>query len=199
MNILNKKNILLTSTSPVKLQAFKNIFDCKPKDSITVDGCGNPEQPVGHLETLICCKRRIEHALSTINVREYDGVISIENGIHKIGKECFDVVHIIYYDTNEHMYYHKSGCDFPFENYLWEETQNKIDNVKTTLGWSITIGDVVAEKFGYNKKNWIKEYVALGKPLDRVEQITNVMFFFFTLKNHFYFVLCLSFLLYDVN
>ena len=186
MNFQNQR-VLLTSTSPVKFQAYKNAFTCEPNFRMGVEGCGNPEQPVGYLETLVCCKNRIEHVIEKSNVglgdydvgdyevRDYDIIMAIENGIQKIADECFDVVHVVCYDTKNGLYFHKSGAHFKFENYLWEETENKKENIKTTLGWSITIGDIVAEKFGYNKKNWIKDYVALNNPLDRVSQISSVL------------------------
>lgn len=72
----------LTSTSEIKINAFCNasvnyaqqchkFTDIEPgiarsRDQCTpidTQKCGNPEQPVGNLQGMMCCKRRIEWAL----------------------------------------------------------------------------------------------------------------------------------------
>lgn len=177
MRVSNSK-FLLCSKSAVKMAACEKMFGYKP-DTVSVENCSNPEQPVGSLNGLICAKQRVQFALKADPriAQKYTHVFSIESGIEREKDvdgvvECCDVVHVVVFDTCSGVYFYYQGSKkFQFEESLWEETRDDPNNAKSSLGWSLTVGEVVERKFGYNKKNWSKDYTALGEPLDRVEQI----------------------------
>ena len=178
------RNVLLVSESAVKVEAFEKAYGVTPV-TIAVSGDVNPEQPVGRTETLVCCKRRIESVIEMKDhpnvleheLKQYDYLVAIENGIVQDTTtektKCYDFVYVVIYDTKKRVYYCMSGGHFQFNGMLWADTRPGEDD--NCLGWPITIGETVAEKYGYNPKNWSKDYDYYGAARDRVDLIADVL------------------------
>lgn len=167
----------LTSTSAIKLEALRKFLGDDADSSFEIighdtSGCGNPEQPVGHLNTLICCKRRIEWLMRQMPqlLRSKNHIIvSIENGIEKNQDNvCQDYAHVMIYIPGDRYWHAKSeGIDFPLD--YWDEA--KSSSVESEFGWSITVGDIFHKRTGCDKKNWMKEHAKQ----DRLYQITDAL------------------------
>lgn len=192
---------LLCSQSPVKVAAFKQAFGFPPTETLNVDVSVNPEQPVGSLNGLICAKQRIQFALehlvssdslllSNLRLQQFDYILAIESGIQcvesvdssdssesidKKDKKCYDVVHVVFYDVVNDCYGYALGGGFRFEPELWEKTFNAPENIKTSLGWSLTVGEVVERELHYDQKNWMKDYNVYGRQIDRTDQLASVL------------------------
>lgn len=173
-------SILLTSLSSVKRQALEQCLESafEGHDFVSTDDCENVEQPVG-VGGLICCKQRIEWTLTNSPVAKLARyVVSIENGIEKSQQgKCFDVVHIMIYCCKTKQYFYFRGGEIEFPSKYWDEAY--LQSSHNELGWSVTVGKVLAKQLGTNPKNWIGSLSKLQEtPLkypDRVDQICAVL------------------------
>lgn len=176
-------SFLLASTSTIKKDALVKYLKTSVKTPVvftySVDDCGNPEQPVG-IGGLVACKRRIQWILENkqdfLRKNEIVAVYSIENAIKRtiVSKDqdldqCFDVAHVMFYKMSTGIYEYNSGNGIQFENKYWDKTYEKSKD-KNDYGWSLTVGEVIAQEFGFNPKNWVKEYKDMLDHKDTLDQ-----------------------------
>jgi adenine phosphoribosyltransferase len=158
-------NIVLTSKSKIKVAAVRDLYKVENLTCVSTSQCGNPEQPVGIENGLICCKRRIEWYFENFQVPDNtDLIISIENGI--TAREQFqDLVHILVYTVDDGIYYYRCGGAVTFDRRYYElalEGSKPHEN-----GMSVTIGEIMHLEHRYPKDNWMLGYAEL----DRKDQI----------------------------
>jgi non-canonical (house-cleaning) NTP pyrophosphatase len=175
--------VLLTSTSPIKIKALQNVlgpgYVIEDHDT---SACGNPEQPVGATESLICCKRRIEWLLKELNglSPEFHSIASatiysIESGIERVEIERVegesgpvDVVHVLIYNNGVYTYSRGATIKFPLQ--IWDLA--KEESRSSELGWSVTVGEVISRGIPQmDAKNWMLK----TSGIDRTDQITGVV------------------------
>ena len=183
-------SIILTSTSAVKIKALERCvylnnfsdFHC-----ISTDDCGNVEQPVG-IGGIVCCKNRVEWVREHVaHSKDAKFIVSIENAIEQKNEKCFDVTHILVYDSKLKVYHYFRGGEIQFPREYWDAAyQLSIENNGVNgLGWSITVGDIFAKRLGTDPKNWIGSLQKLDtemslKFIDRADQICDVLQYCFT-------------------
>jgi hypothetical protein len=145
-------SILVTSQSKLKVDTVASIFPLDKYSITTVDctACNLPAQPVDCAE--YCAKQRLNYA-KDMHSRQFDYIISIENGICNNKEECHVLI------EHKGLLVHSAGkislaipksaleelCTYPKNNY-----NSKIN------GYDITIGDILHKHDqNINPKDWI--------------------------------------------
>lgn len=184
----NKMTILLTSKSPLKIEAVKKVLnDLNVK---TVSLAGKHEQPFGpsaahKRDSLECAQYRIDNACLE-DTKDIDFIVAIENGIVKEDGVYYDVCDVVIYDAKEKQNY--STLNMPFDSMVKigvPGTHEKdIWNVYSKDG---TVGSQIAQKFKFMKDdgktydgtNWMKH---LG--IDRIKQMEESLAYVHNFMKH---------------
>jgi adenine phosphoribosyltransferase len=196
--------ILLTSKSQIKFDVVQEAFKsstCPHNDKISIEQIsvsGGTEQPFGtdtkwKRDSLKCAVYRIEQIFKNNTedyVRQYDFIISIENGICKdfesphplIDSPHYDVADVAIYDVNKKTFYTTLYMPFsemskvpipPKEATYLEKKYQKDGSLNETGGQIISREYELWERKGeiYNDKNWMKNF-----GLDRHIQIIKSLY-----------------------
>lgn len=171
--------IALTSESPIKVKAVREIFKPNYKNLIIETfntGQDLPSQPIND-GGMMACRERIKVLDKKLKekVKEYDYIISIESSIlFDVNKEIYDVVNIILKEKGDVYMITSSFIKIPkLFHRLIEILSRKYTNKKTMIpSFNLTFGQILKEKrFVKDDKNWMKELV----DVDRQNQIKDAI------------------------
>ena len=162
-------SILVTSTSKIKLDAIKEVFDL---DIIPLfqNVENNPSQPFGLDDTgctaaLVCAINRLKSVSS--NHRDNPKVkyiVSIENGVIDLYKNgiLFDICDVALIDTTTkelittRYFTNHIKVSIPNPNVYLSTIKNNSTHSK--LGFSTTFGSLIAKDFSTSSNNWMETF-----------------------------------------
>lgn len=166
-------NILLASTSPIKVEAIKRVFPDATITTIDCAGCELPEQPLNCGD--FCARARLQYAKTQA---ESEYIISIENSVDGApGMGHADRCHVVF--ERKGLFGYSAGCvAYPIDPRIMAraiiETIDSTDphappaGTKRIRGLKPTIGELYHTlDASINHKNWVKTVYKS----DRTDQI----------------------------
>ncbi len=156
---------LITTENALKVGCVKTFLG---NNCITKKFDGSVQQPFGLVDgirqSLWCAVERIQQAIAYLAQENIDVelIVAVENGIVNVNGVYYDICDAVVYDVAKNFYYttlHKKSTELmpvPIHSRIFDEAMTR----------GITCGEIFAERFTYDKGNWMKE---LG--VDRSVQI----------------------------
>lgn len=181
------KNILLLSTSSLKLDAVNEAFTVD--NHITTCACsipGFPEQPIVDAKNtgFHFAKERMNFAKNKNNFDEYDYVISIENCMLLSLKTMNDpwpgdVCYVLIYSKGllAHGESYGIAIDPKYSDALLYENKRKYVKYNNKIyGFSITIGEIInQENSNIDPKNWMKTLFNIDRKDQIIDAVLNAL------------------------
>lgn len=164
--------ILLSSTSSIKINAIKYLFDWMHKSDIQITSVdckelGLPNQPIDCGS--FCCYQRSMYA-KNVSKQPYDILISIENDLIEVNSQFVDVCHVRMEKNGITSTGKSNQLTCINVDDLMKNNEHIIfsDNIK---GFTKTGGSLLHNQFGYDPYNWMESVHKINRQTQILEAL----------------------------